>query len=134
MADKVFLDSNVILYSLSSDQDKIRAAVSLLARRPTISVQVLNEVANVCTTKLRMAWDKTDLFLQEMRDLCRIMPLTIEAHENAVQLAQRYRLPFYDACIAASARAANCRVLYTEDLHHGLVVEDSLLIQNPFKR
>jgi predicted nucleic acid-binding protein len=133
VADKVFLDSNVLLYLVSADIAKADAVEALLRRRPFVSVQVLNEVASVCLRKLRMAWDDIDTLMKLVRGACKVAPLTIETHDSACQLAQRYRLSFYDACIAASAHAARCRVLYTEDMHHGLAIGDGLLVQNPFE-
>lgn len=52
----VFLESNVILYLLSGDAVKADAAEELLAQQPTISVQVLNEVASVSQRKLKLSW------------------------------------------------------------------------------
>lgn len=133
MADKVFLDSNIILYLVSADAAKADIVEAVLPHRPVISVQVLNELVNVCLRKLRMTWRDIDTLLRLVRKYCRVIPLTVEVHESACQLVQRYRISFYDACIVASARAANCQVLYTEDLHQGLIVEGSLLVRNPFK-
>jgi predicted nucleic acid-binding protein len=48
-------------------------------------------------------------------------------------LAQRHGLAFYDACIVAAAAVEGCRSLYTEDMHHGLVIEESMTLRNPFR-
>ncbi|CAJ9343539.1 PilT domain-containing protein [Burkholderia pseudomallei] len=129
---KVFVDSNVVLYLLSSDTVKADRAEALLRRRPTISVQVLNEVTNVCVRKLGMAWREVDQFLELVRQFCVVAPLTIEMHDLARRIAERYGLAFYDACIVAAASIEGCHVLYTEDMHHGLIIEDSLTLRNPF--
>ncbi len=47
-------------------------------------------------------------------------------------IAQRYQLSFYDACIVAVAAAAKCRVLCSEDMNHGQIFEDGLMIKNSF--
>jgi predicted nucleic acid-binding protein len=133
VASKCFLDSNVVLYLLSKDAARADIAEGLLRDKPVVSVQVLNEVANVCAGKLRMDWDETGALLDLVRGYCKVTPITLDTHENACRLARRYRMPFYDACIAAAARAAGCRVLYTEDMHHGLFVDDSLTLRNPFR-
>ncbi|AIV77652.1 PIN domain protein [Burkholderia pseudomallei] len=129
---KVFVDSNVVLYLLSGDTVKADRAEALLRRRPTISVQVLNEVTNVCVRKLGMAWREVDQFLELVRQFCVVVPLTIEMHDLARRIAERYGLAFYDACIVAAASIEGCRALYTEDMHHGLIIEDSLALRNPF--
>ena len=129
---KVFLDSNVVLYLLSGDAVKADRAEVLLRLRPTISVQVLNEVANVCVRKLGMAWQEVGQFLELVRQFCVVAPLTVEMHDVARRIAERYELAFYDACIVAAASTEGCHALYTEDMHHGLIVEDSLTLRNPF--
>lgn len=131
---KVFVDSNVVLYLLSGDATKADRAEALLQLRPTISVQVLNEVTNVCARKLGMAWREIGQFLELVRSLCspNVVPLTVEVHDMARRIAERYGMSFYDACIVAAASIEGCRSLYTEDMHHGLIVEDSLTLRNPF--
>ena len=47
-----FVDTNVLLYLLSDDQAKADRAEALLAQRVVISVQVLNEFANVARRKM----------------------------------------------------------------------------------
>ncbi|CAM8820071.1 PIN domain-containing protein [Burkholderia pseudomallei] len=129
---KVFVDSNVVLYLLSGDAAKADRAEALLRRRPTISVQVLNEVTNVCVRKLGMAWREVEQFLELVRQFCVVVPLTVEIHDLARRIAERYGLAFYDACIVAAASIEGCDALYTEDMHHGLIIEDSLTLRNPF--
>ncbi len=128
----VFLDTNVLLYLLSADPAKADAAEALLAKRPTISVQVLNEVASVCSRKLRMSWDEIGRFLELVQGFCRVVPVTLEIHRQARELAERYRLSFYDACIAAAALVAGCSTLHSEDMHSGLLLDGRLRVLNPF--
>ena len=47
-------------------------------------------------------------------------------------LVQRYDFQLFDSVIVASVLEAECDILYSEDLHHGLIVEDKLTILNPF--
>lgn len=129
-----FLDSNVLLYLLSADPRKADGAEGLLRAGPVISVQVLNEVTQVCVRKLGMGWNEIAQFVHLVRRFCRVVPLTVEIHERARALAQRHRLAFYDACIAAAAVTAGCRTLYSEDMSHGQVLDGGLTIRNPFAR
>ena len=62
------------------------------------------------------------------------MPLTLDTHDSAVHIAQRYGYRIYDALVAASAIEANCDTLYSENLQDGQVIEDRLTIRNPFKQ
>jgi predicted nucleic acid-binding protein len=129
---RFFVDSNVVLYLLSNDGAKADRAEALLRLKPVISVQVLNEVTNVCIRKLAMSCSEVAQFLELVRGLCKVVPLTIEIHDRARHIAERRKLAFYDACIVAAASEAGCETLYTEDMHHGLIIEDSLTLRNPF--
>ena len=134
MADhSCFLDSNIVLYLLSADASKADGAERLLKARPVISVQVLNEVTHVCRRKLGMTWEDIAQFLDLVRGFCRVKPLTEAVHDQARQITARHSLSFYDACIVAAAAMAGCRILFSEGMNHGQILEESLTIRNPFR-
>ena len=129
---KVFLDTNVVLYAFIDDPRSVVAEV-LLTRGADLSVQVLNEFTNVARRKLGLDWEQVEQALEAIRTLARaIHPVDLEAHKGALDLAQRYKLPFYDALILSSALKARCDVLHSEDMQDGLLVEGRLRIENPF--
>ncbi len=127
----VFIDSNVILYLLSGESAKANRAEALLSKGGFISVQVLNEVASVCLRKLKMNWDEVDTVLLAVKATCDVVPLTLESHEKAVQIAKRYQLSIYDSNIFASAISAGAKMLLSEDMQHGLKIE-GVIVKNPF--
>jgi predicted nucleic acid-binding protein len=127
-----FFDSNVVLYLLSSDQAKADRAEALLAQGGCVSVQVLNEVANVARRKLGLAWSEVQDVCGAIAQTCSIEPLSLDSHRMGLQLGERFGLSVYDAMIVASALLAGCRTLFSEDLQDGLVVERSLTVRNPF--
>jgi len=128
-----FFDTNVVLYLASGDAAKADRAERLIAAGGTISVQVLNEIANVARRKMRMTWEETHAFLSTIRVALRVEPLTVETHETGLALAERYGLSVYDAMIAASALLAGCDTLWSEDMHHGAVLDPRLRIADPFR-
>lgn len=129
---KGFIDSNVVIHLLASDVTKADRAEALLKTRPVISVQVRNEVAHVCRRKLKMNWDEIAQFLELVRSFCKVVPLTADIHDRARRVAERHQLSFYDSCIVAAAVSAGCQTLYSEDMNHGQILEDSLTLRNPF--
>jgi predicted nucleic acid-binding protein len=129
---KSFIDSNVVLYLLSADNEKADLAESVIGAESVISVQVLNEVANVARRKLNMPWKDVTTFLDLVRSICAVEPLTVDIHDRGCLLAERYGFSTYDAMIVASACEAGCTTLYSEDMQHGLLVDDCLRICNPF--
>ncbi len=129
---KPFIDSNVVLYLLSGDISKADRAQSLLAAGAIISVQVLNEVASVCLRKLKMPWPEIDDLLMALKATCEVVPLTVGSQEKAVALAQKHQISVYDANIVACAVMSGANLLFTEDMHPGLQI-DNLVLKNPFK-
>jgi len=98
-----------------------------------ISVQVLNEMANVARRKLGMSWPEVNEVLGLIRALCPTAPLTIETHDRGRLVAERYGLNVYDAMIVAAALLGGCETLYSEDMQNGLLIDSQLRICNPFK-
>ncbi len=128
-----FIDTNILLYLTSSDSVKATKAEEIVALGGMISVQILNELTNVARRKMHMSWAETHDFLNMLRSLLTVHPLTIETHETGLALAERYGLSVYNAMIVGAAAHAGCDTLWSEDMHHGLVIEDTLRIINPFR-
>ena len=133
MTDRVFLDTNVLLYATLQPDPRAGTARALLARRGTVSVQVLNEFANVASRNLRRSWPEIARALSAIRVLCPPpLPLTLATHKAGIAIADRTRYRLYDALIIASALEAGCVTLFSEDLHNGQVIDGQLTIRNPF--
>jgi predicted nucleic acid-binding protein len=133
MTDRVFLDTNVLLYATLQPDPRAGTARALLAQRGTVSVQVLNEFANVASRKLRRSWPEIARALSAIRVLCPPpLPLTLATHKAGIAIADRTRYRLYDALIIASALEAGCVTLFSEDLHNGQVIDGQLTIRNPF--
>ena len=127
-----FFDTNVLLYAVRPEDPRAERARRLLADGGLISVQALNEFANVARCKLRQPWGEINEKLGAVRALCEVKPLTVATHERALALAERYGYRIYDALQLASAIENGCSILYTEDLQHGQQIE-GLTIRNPFE-
>jgi len=136
--DKVFLDTNVLVYGHDVDAgQKHQIAQGLLMdlwnhRNGVISVQVLQEFYVTVTRKLihplssREARNMIRNYLNwhiEMNDSLSIL--------NASRIEENYKVSFWDALIIAAASKANVSKILTEDLKSGQVIE-GILIENPF--
>ena len=134
MNAKPFLDTNVVLYAFRKGDSRSQEAEALLAKGGLISVQVLNEFAAVARRKLNKSWEEIRRALGILRVFCpEAAPLTVKTHEAASQIAERYKYSIYDGLIIAAALETGCKVLYSEDLEDGQVIDNSLTIRNPFK-
>jgi predicted nucleic acid-binding protein len=129
--ERIFIDSNILLYLISGETPKAETAETIVHKGACISVQVLNEFAAVARRKYKRSWDDVSNVLGLVKANCEVMPLTLETHERALEIAQETTLRIYDACIVAAAELAGCDVLLTEDLNHGQRI-GSITIRNPF--
>src|ERR1700722_328150 len=127
-----FLDSNIVLYLASEDVAKADRAQELVAVGGTISVQVLNEIANVSRRKMGLSWAETRNFLLMIRGLLEVKPITIEIHDVGISLAERYQLSVYDSMIVAAALSAECDTLLSGHLQDGFLINGRLRVLNPF--
>jgi predicted nucleic acid-binding protein len=127
-----FLDTNVLVYAFTADPRAVTAR-TLLERNAVISVQGLDEFANVARRKLGRTWAEVRDALDSIRDVCRtVVPLDIETHADALRIAERYGYGIFDALMISSAVRADCKVLWSEDMHDGHVIDKRLRIANPF--
>ena len=132
MSAKPFLDTNVLVYAFASNDTRSERALTLLAQGGLVSVQVLNEFADVLRRKLGRDWGETAAALAALRPLLAgPLPLTTPVHEAAFGLARERGFAFYDSLIVAAAQAAGCSLLLSEDFQNGHSV-GSLTIRNPF--
>jgi predicted nucleic acid-binding protein len=133
MNDKVFFDTNVLVYVVGHNDDRTAHAEALVAAGGVVSVQILNELAAVARKKLGLTWEEIEEALAAIRVLCPSpVPLTIETHEAGLRIAAQYQFHIYDALVAAAALEAECTTLYSEDLQDGQVIDGRLTIRNPF--
>ena len=137
MNDKIFLDTNILVYAFGAKKStvpepRIAMAEQIVMLGGVVSIQVLNEFVQVCHRKADLSWVQILGSLEVIKDLCgRIIPLTIETHEAAVDLSRRHGFNIYDSLILAAAMQAGCTTLYTEDMQHGQSI-GKLTIVNPF--
>ncbi len=136
---KAFIDTNVLIYWVD-DSTRADVVERLLAQQAVISVQVLNEFANVLRKKRAMPLPDVEALCTTLIDTCDVLDLSVRTHQTALALMARYQLSVYDANIVAAAALSDCAVLYTEDMQDGLNLKlpgsagtNSLVIRNPFR-
>lgn len=134
---KVFLDTNVFVYSLdqsdSTKRKKCRNLIKSLTNENSgvISTQVLQELYVAATAKL----GADPLLVKDIiRSLERLETVVVSPMliKEAIDCSLINRLSFWDALIVVTAESAHCEILWTEDLNHGQVIR-GVLITNPLK-
>ena len=136
MSDRVFIDSNIILYLYSEDeiikQDKAQEILAVHINH-LISTQVINEVSNILFKKFNLSAAEVENVILEIDKYIRIVDYSLKTQIKAVKLKDKYRFQYYDALIMATALEQGCSILFTEDMQNGQIIENSLKIVNPFK-
>jgi predicted nucleic acid-binding protein len=128
-----FLDSNVLVYAFTSDP-RAEAAQTLLERGCAISIQALNEFANVARRKLGKSWPEIRDDLAAIRTVCpTVIPIDVDTHEAVLRLAERYGFAMFDALMVATALRAGSSTLWSEDMQDGMLIDGKLRIANPFR-
>ena len=134
MPVRVFLDSNVILYAHSITEPGKRGIAQSLPIQydAIISTQVLSEVGNVFTRKLRLPPAEAKHRVAALADGCDLLTVTEAIILDTFRIVEKYRYGFYDSQIIAAALASGAEILLTEDMQHGQVIDGVLTIQSPF--
>lgn len=126
------IDTNIAFYALSDDP-KCDIAVLLLEAGPSVSAQLLNEFTNASLRKRHLPWPEIEESIAVISSLAaQVRPVDVELHMRGRDVAKRYKLGFYDSLIVAAALLDECQTLYSEDMQHGLVIDGTLTIINPF--
>lgn len=138
MSGGPFLDTNILLYSISDDRgeaEKRERAIALLkARDAALSVQVLQEFYVQATRSTRPDPLPHDLAVRLMRSWLRfrIQEMTVDVMLGALEITAAHGLSYWDATIVSAAWALGCRELLSEDMAHGRQI-DGVRIVDPFR-
>ncbi|HMR31339.1 MAG TPA: PIN domain-containing protein [Geminicoccaceae bacterium] len=132
---RVSFDSNVLIYAADQNDRRQHRAIEVLDRAATgpglLSLQALAEFFHVVTRR-RIA--SRDLAEAQVEDWMKIFPIQrpdMESLREAIGVARRHAIPFWDAMLWATVKAGGCRFLLTEDLQNGRDLEGVRLV-NPF--
>ena len=134
-----FVDANVLVYARDDHEpDKQSVAAGWLdhlweSNSGRISTQILNEYYVTITRKLDAPMT-TEAARADIADLASWQPVGIDEDliGAAWDIEDRYGFHFWDALVVATAKAADCDTLLTEDLQHGQDL-DGLRVVNPFE-
>lgn len=140
MIDKVFLDTNILVYlfdkSEKEKQTKVKKLISdlLPQTRMFVSVQVINEFINVTSKKIAAPISPAQQkeIIEFINDIFIVTPLNVDTTLSALEISQKYKLSFWDSLIISSALENKCNVLYSEDMQNGFSVYNKIKIVNPF--
>ena len=136
MRDRIFLDTNILVYGYSnSEREKHLVARNLISENNSfVSTQVLQELTNTLTRKFKLSYADA---INAIEESCQNNNLYINISPTLIKaclIADEYRYSFYDSLIISSALLCDCSVLYSEDMKDNQVIDGVLKISNPFKK
>jgi predicted nucleic acid-binding protein len=137
MNGKIFLDTNILVYShdsaAGSKYTRARAVMDRLwsSRQGVLSTQVLQEFAISLRRKISppLSPRETREWIAEYMQW-EVVINTPRSILNALEIEDRYQISFWDALIVQAAESASAETLYTEDLSDGQIY-GSVRVVNP---
>jgi predicted nucleic acid-binding protein len=112
MKDKIFLDTNIIIYCYSSDNIRKKNIAQAIAQKTNtvISIQVLKEITNVLYKKFKIDWKHIEQTISELEKYFTIHTNTTDCLHLACQIADRYQYSYYDSLIISAALTTTIQI------------------------
>lgn len=135
---KIFLDTNLFVYSIDQSEPEKREKVRLILKKiidlhqPVISTQVIKEFYVVATTTLKADRLIVKNIIHNFRNM-EVVNNDLELMEQAVDISIISQLSFWDSLIIAAAEKANCEFVFSEDLNAGQSYR-GVMIVDPFRK
>jgi len=138
---KIFFDTNILIYSYdNSNKVKHKTAFDLVSNLLskediTISTQVVNEFIVVMTNKVKrpLSIEGVEKIVARFKENFEIRETGIEDIYKAISIYKKHKFSYWDSLIVATAINTNSRILYSEDMQDGQVIENRLRVINPFE-
>jgi predicted nucleic acid-binding protein len=124
MSVEAFLDTNVLIYAVSSSRaesaKKERALELIVHTDFGLSAQVLQEFYVNVTRKIAkpLTPDAAVALLEQLRRFP-MVPTDYPLIVAGVEISLRFGISYWDGAIIAAAECLGATTLYTEDLSHG---------------
>jgi predicted nucleic acid-binding protein len=139
MSARFFLDTNIFVYAFDARAPAKRKRAMALIRdagdtgNGVVSYQVVQEFFNVALRKFSvpMSAAEAEQYLMTVFRPLLAVHSSPALYLNAIEIAGRYRLRWFDSLIVAGAIESDCQVLFSEDLQHGQKI-GAVRIENPF--
>jgi predicted nucleic acid-binding protein len=135
MQDKIFLDTNIIIYCYSNSEIEKQIICRELFEKYNelnISKQVINEITNILFKKFKLSSSDIKNTIEQISNIVFTCDFDFNTQKKAIELKDRYNLQYYDALILATALENSCNIIFSEDMQHNQVIENKLTIINPF--
>ncbi len=136
--DKVFLDTNIIVYAYDKHEPEKMEKARLLLKSgiaeesAVLSSQVLGEFFVVVTRRIPKPLSADEAM--EIINILSVLPVAeidLSLVRRAVETCREYGISYWDALIIAAAGRAGCPKILSEDLNNGQEY-NGIVVENPF--
>ncbi len=136
MTERVFIDTNILVYAfLENDMVRHDSAVKLMSDiiglEVFVSIQVMSEIY-AALSKNGVGHEEIAEYIYELEEKMNIQPICFDTVKKCLSLKKKYSYSYWDSLILASSLESGCTVVYSEDMQHGQVIEQTLRVMNPF--
>lgn len=136
MTEKIFIDTNILVYAfLKNDRVRHDTVVKLMSEiigaEVFVSIQVVSEIY-ASLSKNGVEHESITKYLSEIEEKMNIQPICFDTIKKCLSLKKKYSYSYWDSLILASAIESECSFVYSEDMQHRQVIEQTLTIINPF--
>jgi predicted nucleic acid-binding protein len=134
MKDKVFIDTNILVYFVSDDENKKMIARDILLKDNinVISSQIITEFVSITRKKKILPPEDVIQYANEFMDIFEFVLIDRETIKLSFDIFTRYKLSSWDSLVIASALENDCKILYSEDMQHDFLIDKRLRNVNPF--
>jgi len=142
MKDNIFIDTNIFVYAYlkapkkEADYTKHLQAQKLLSsftnkQSICISSQICNEYYSALL-KNKIENEEIQKSLNNLIKNINVAPVSKDTILQAFEIKNLYNFSYWDSLVLSSALENRCNIIYSEDMQHKQIIEQSLQIVNPF--
>ena len=134
---KNFIDTNILVYAhLNNEPEKYNKAKFLFEKtlkdkKVVISTQIVNEFYAVMS-KYKYSHNDIVQYITEFSLKANIISISFDTSKKAFYIKEKYKYSWWDSLVLASALESDCKIVYSADMQHEQVIENTLKIVNPF--
>jgi predicted nucleic acid-binding protein len=87
----------------------------------------------VCLKKWSIDRKTIENAIDEICRACIITEIKVETIKTGMFLQEKYKYSYFDSLMLAAALESGCGRIFSEDMHNGQIIENTLEIINIFK-
>ena len=132
MKDKVFIDTNILVYAFAENGEKcqtVKKRLDSTIEPFAVSTQVLNEFYSAMS-KHKIDHLQIVSAVDEIISFCEVTSVSLQIVKKAYAVKERYGFSYWDSLILATALESGCSQIFSEDMNDGQIIDGTLKIIN----